>query len=307
MSNDPDPATAPRATSPAATTRPRLRHLAWFATAAAVGTVVLGVAGTGSAAPAHLTTDGVTVFDTSTVAATSQSASSPPADSQPPTAPGTPVLTVNGTTLTITWAASTDNVGVYDYLLYDQYTDVIELHVTTTTTYVTTVPAIQHTYFVRARDRYGNLSDPSGSVSIGTPPTCPPLIPCTPTTVPTTPTTPTSPVTATTMRLPVCRVSYVVSSQWTGGFQATITMTNTGGSALAGWNLGWSFANGQTITQMWSATYAQTGAGVTAGNTSWNGAVAPGASVSFGFIGSWTGTNQAPTSFTLNGDTCTAG
>jgi hypothetical protein len=37
---------------------------------------------------------------------------------------------------------------------------------------------------------------------------------------------------------------------------------------------------------------------------SWNGVLAPGASTSIGFNGSYTGSNPTPTAFTLNGATC---
>jgi mannan endo-1,4-beta-mannosidase len=38
---------------------------------------------------------------------------------------------------------------------------------------------------------------------------------------------------------------------------------------------------------------------------SYTGNIPVNGSVSFGFIGSWNGTNAAPTSFTLNGASCT--
>jgi cellulose 1,4-beta-cellobiosidase len=61
------------------------------------------------------------------------------------------------------------------------------------------------------------------------------------------------------------------------------------------------------VQQGWSATWAQSGSAVTATNAAWNGALAPGASVDIGFNGSHSGTNTAPTSFTLNGTTCQVG
>jgi endoglucanase len=47
------------------------------------------------------------------------------------------------------------------------------------------------------------------------------------------------------------------------------------------------------------------GSQATAVNVSYNAAIATNATVSFGFNGSWTGSNTAPTSFTLNGVACT--
>ncbi|MEU5314948.1 cellulose binding domain-containing protein [Streptomyces sp. NPDC021562] len=102
-----------------------------------------------------------------------------------------------------------------------------------------------------------------------------------------------------------CAVAYRITNQWAGGFQADVRLTNTGSTAWSGWTLGWSFANGQTVGQLWNADWAQSGKAVTARNVSWNGTVAAGSSVSFGFTGTWTGANDRPTAFTLGDRTCT--
>jgi len=104
-----------------------------------------------------------------------------------------------------------------------------------------------------------------------------------------------------------CRVAYTVPSQWNTGFTGNVAITNTSATAVNGWSLVFSFAAGQTITQAWNATVTQSGAQVTLKNASYNPAIAPGASVSAGFNGSWSGSNPAPTGFTLNGATCTTG
>ncbi|QGZ49081.1 xyloglucanase [Streptomyces sp. QHH-9511] len=101
-----------------------------------------------------------------------------------------------------------------------------------------------------------------------------------------------------------CAVTYRITNQWQGGFQADVTLKNTGTAAWNGWALSWDFAGGQTVGQMWNATPAQSGRSVTARNAGWNGAVVPGASASFGFTGSWSGTNPAPTAFTVGGAPC---
>ncbi|WP_304516311.1 cellulose binding domain-containing protein [Cellulomonas sp. JH27-2] len=103
-----------------------------------------------------------------------------------------------------------------------------------------------------------------------------------------------------------CRVDYTVTNQWGGGFGADVKITNLG-DALSSWALTWSFGAGQTVTQAWNTTATQSGAVVTARNVSYNGSIATGASTSFGFNGSWTSSNPAPTSFSLNGVTCTGG
>ncbi|MBM0276026.1 cellulose binding domain-containing protein [Micromonospora sp. STR1s_6] len=103
-----------------------------------------------------------------------------------------------------------------------------------------------------------------------------------------------------------CSVDYTVSSQWQGGFGANVTITNLG-DAISGWTLTWSYGAGQTVTQAWNATVTQSGAAVTARNVGYNGGVATNGTASFGFNGSWTGSNPDPTSFALNGVACTGG
>ncbi|MEU1753030.1 cellulase family glycosylhydrolase [Micromonospora matsumotoense] len=101
-----------------------------------------------------------------------------------------------------------------------------------------------------------------------------------------------------------CRVAYTVPSQWQGGFTADVQVTNLG-EAVNGWSLAWTFPAGQRVTQAWNSTVTASGNQVTAKNLSYNAAIATNGTVSFGFNGSWTGSNPAPTSFTLNGVACT--
>jgi hypothetical protein len=101
-----------------------------------------------------------------------------------------------------------------------------------------------------------------------------------------------------------CSVTYAVSSQWQGGFNAAVSITNLG-DPLNGWTLTWSFPAGQSVTQAWNTTLTQSGAAVTARNVSYNGSMPTNGTVSFGFNGSWTGSNPVPTAFALNGVACT--
>ncbi|MET8360239.1 non-reducing end alpha-L-arabinofuranosidase family hydrolase [Micromonospora sp. NPDC005171] len=103
-----------------------------------------------------------------------------------------------------------------------------------------------------------------------------------------------------------CSVNYAVSSQWQGGFGANVAITNLG-DPLSSWTLTWSYGAGQTVTQSWNTSLTQSGSAVTAKNVGYNGAVPTNGTVSFGFNGSWTGSNPDPTSFALNGVACTGG
>jgi mannan endo-1,4-beta-mannosidase len=68
-----------------------------------------------------------------------------------------------------------------------------------------------------------------------------------------------------------------------------------GDSAISGWTVNWTFADGQTVTQPWSATVTSSGSDVTARNLSYNGSLGAGVSTTFGFLGSWNGANRVPT------------
>jgi cellulase/cellobiase CelA1 len=99
-------------------------------------------------------------------------------------------------------------------------------------------------------------------------------------------------------------VKYTVTSRWSSGFQGDVVITNTGTQPINGWKLAWAFPDGQLVTQMWGATVANTATGVTATNASYNATIAVNGSVNLGFLGSWTGQNRKPSSFTLNGTAC---
>ncbi|MBX6355527.1 MAG: cellulose binding domain-containing protein [Micromonosporaceae bacterium] len=101
-----------------------------------------------------------------------------------------------------------------------------------------------------------------------------------------------------------CQVAYSIVGQWGGGFQADVTLTNTSTAAIDGWTVVWTFPNGQQINQIWNATQTTSGSTVTARNVDYNRTIQPGGSVSFGFLGSWAGSNNEPTSFTVNGNAC---
>jgi poly(hydroxyalkanoate) depolymerase family esterase len=103
-----------------------------------------------------------------------------------------------------------------------------------------------------------------------------------------------------------CKVA-VTTSAWSTGLTASVTITNTSTTAVNGWKLGFTLPSGQTVTSGWSATVAPASGAVTATNVTYNAAIAPGASVGFGYQASHSGNSAAPSGFTLNGTACTAG
>lgn len=102
-----------------------------------------------------------------------------------------------------------------------------------------------------------------------------------------------------------CHVAYSITNSWPGGFQAAITIQNTGSTAWSSWDLTWTFANGQTIYGLWNGAASQSGSNVTVRSLSYNGSIPAGGSYNgVGFTGGWNTTNAAPNTFAVNGVAC---
>ncbi|MGA2349748.1 MAG: cellulose binding domain-containing protein [Terracidiphilus sp.] len=103
-----------------------------------------------------------------------------------------------------------------------------------------------------------------------------------------------------------CNILYAIQPQNTSAFGATITIQNTGTTAITSWSLAWGFANGQTISSFWNGIETQSGANVTVTNQSYNGSIVAGGSLTgMGFNGTWNGsTNAVPTAISLSGTAC---
>ncbi len=101
-----------------------------------------------------------------------------------------------------------------------------------------------------------------------------------------------------------CRVDYR-SSSWPGGFLANVTVANLG-DPLDGWQLEWDYADsGQRVTSTWNGEASQVAEHVTVRNAAWNARIATNARAYLGVSGTWTASNPAPSTFTLNGAPCT--
>ncbi|MEU8570891.1 glycoside hydrolase family 18 chitinase [Streptomyces pathocidini] len=98
--------------------------------------------------------------------------------------------------------------------------------------------------------------------------------------------------------------SYTKVSDWGTGFEGRWTVQNTGTATISNWTVEWDFPSGTTVTSAWDADVTGSGNHWTAKNKSYNGSLAPGASVTFGFNGSGTG---SPTNCTINGGSCDGG
>ena len=105
---------------------------------------------------------------------------------------------------------------------------------------------------------------------------------------------------------PTCRIKHTTQT-WGTGMTVDLTITNTGTTPINGWTLTFSMSRGQTIISDWNTDLTQGGDIVTAVNAAYNGSIAPGRSVTMGYLASHTGDASLPTRFSLNGDTCAAG
>ncbi|MEU8587892.1 glycoside hydrolase family 18 chitinase [Streptomyces sp. NPDC048664] len=98
--------------------------------------------------------------------------------------------------------------------------------------------------------------------------------------------------------------TYAKTQDWGTGFEGRWTVTNSGSTALGSWTIEWDFPSGTSVTSAWDADVTHSGTHWTARNKSYNGTLAPGASVSFGFNGTGSG---SPGNCTLNGGSCDGG
>ncbi|MEU4201608.1 cellulose binding domain-containing protein, partial [Streptomyces sp. NPDC026294] len=97
--------------------------------------------------------------------------------------------------------------------------------------------------------------------------------------------------------------TYTKVSDWGTGFQGQWTVKNTGTTTLNGWTVEWDFPSGTTVGSAWDAQVSGSNGHYTAKNVNWNGTITPGASVSFGFIGTGSGGGDV-SGCKLNGGPC---
>lgn len=95
--------------------------------------------------------------------------------------------------------------------------------------------------------------------------------------------------------------TYSKAADWGSGFEGRWTVKNTGTTTLNSWTVEWDFPSGTSVTSAWDANVTNSGTHWTAKDKGWNGTLAPGASVTFGFNGTGTG---SPSGCKLNGKPC---
>ena len=105
-----------------------------------------------------------------------------------------------------------------------------------------------------------------------------------------------------------CHVTYTLNSAWNAspnGFTSQVTIANTGTTTINSWSLTFTWPGDEKITANFNGGFSQTGANATLTNASYNGTIAAGSNITDGFQGTWTSNHANPTSFAINGTTCT--
>ncbi|MFC4118940.1 PQQ-dependent sugar dehydrogenase [Nonomuraea zeae] len=103
--------------------------------------------------------------------------------------------------------------------------------------------------------------------------------------------------------LPTCRIRYT-TRVWGTGMTVDLTITNAGTTPINGWTLRFPLARGQSVISDWNTDLVQGGDMVTAVNAAHNGSIAPGRSVTMGYLASHTGDASLPSRISLNRDIC---
>ena len=186
----------------------------------------------------------------------------------------------NTGTATLSWPASAPGTNpVAKYNVYQQGSGGSTTLATSTTGTSVTLTGLTigttYTYNVIAVDSQGNQSLPSPPVTFTVPP----------------------PASSS------CAVHYVINSSWPGGFNASVTLTNKGSTAINHWTLTFTFPAGESVQSGWDGTWTQSGQNVTVTDAGWNATISPsGGTVGLGFNGN--GSATPPAVFSINGTAC---
>jgi len=80
-----------------------------------------------------------------------------------------------------------------------------------------------------------------------------------------------------------CTATVEVALRWSGGFQGTVTLTNTGTTALHSWYVAWEMP-GVTLVEVWNGSAMVSGPTAMVHAPSWLSPLAPGQRASVGFL-----------------------
>ncbi|MFC9271679.1 cellulose binding domain-containing protein [Streptomyces zhihengii] len=101
--------------------------------------------------------------------------------------------------------------------------------------------------------------------------------------------------------------AYTRTSAWEGGYTGQYVVTNDSGTARSGWTLEFDLPAGTAVGSLWNGEHTVEGRHVTVKPASWNVRLAPGASVTVGFVTTSAATATDPESCRIDGAACSAG
>jgi cellulase/cellobiase CelA1 len=98
------------------------------------------------------------------------------------------------------------------------------------------------------------------------------------------------------------KAEYAVRGKWKEGFNAELTITNTGSIPIEGWTVQLQMPPDVAVLGAWAAEATQKTTSVTLRSEPWNTYLAPGGTIRMGFQA--TGSAATPRSCTINGSPC---
>ncbi|WP_051367148.1 cellulose binding domain-containing protein [Hamadaea tsunoensis] len=100
-----------------------------------------------------------------------------------------------------------------------------------------------------------------------------------------------------------CLATYHVDNSWGTGFNATVTLKNTGSTTFANWTLTFTAPSGVSLGNGWNGTWSFASPTFTVQAPGWATSLAPGATWSPAYTGNGP-SSPTPTGFKLNGVAC---
>ncbi|MFG3038263.1 cellulose binding domain-containing protein [Streptomyces sp. NPDC048330] len=101
--------------------------------------------------------------------------------------------------------------------------------------------------------------------------------------------------------------AYTRTSSWSGGYTGQYVVTNATSAAQSDWTLEFDLPQGTAISSLWNGEHTVSGRHVTVRPASWNRQLAPGQSVTVGFVTSAAGQAGDPANCLINQAVCSAG
>ncbi|MFD3657348.1 cellulose binding domain-containing protein [Streptomyces sp. NPDC058620] len=101
--------------------------------------------------------------------------------------------------------------------------------------------------------------------------------------------------------------TYTRTSGWTGGYTGQYVVTNDSAETRSDWTLEFDLPTGTKISSLWNAEHTVSGSHVTVKPASWDTGLAPGKSVTVGFVTTSAGTAEDPAGCLIDEAACSAG